>query len=299
MIKLGTYSPEVERGTLDEVFRDIKGYGFDCVQYSFMSFPSKDAVRDPLLRIIRGDEMPIVTPDMIEESKVAAEKYGVSFAALNGTYNMTHPDPEQRAEGLRHFESIAWAASKLGCPLVTLCTGSYLDLGWAMGWKWSDENLLPKAWGIMRDSVEKACVIADKYDIRLGIEIEASNVVDTAAKAKRLFNEIGSKRLGLIYDGANLFKTGDISHEEVLDVMKRTFDMFEDDIVLLHGKDLAHKPGVNFASCGKGIVDFDYFLERVKQIGYDGPMIIHGVHPESLFPESVDYMKDAIARAGL
>ena len=79
----------------------------------------------------------------------------------------------------------------------------------------------------------------------------------------------------------------------------RLDQLVENNIFLIHGKDLARAEGVNFAPCGRGIVDYDYYFQRVKQIGYDGPMIIHGVHPESLFEESVAFMKKAIMDAGM
>ncbi|MDL2294944.1 sugar phosphate isomerase/epimerase [Ruminococcaceae bacterium OttesenSCG-928-D13] len=299
-MKLGMYSPEIQRGTVDALFKAASGYGFECIQFDFTSLPPADDETDLYSRTLRGDHMPeTLSNTALQEVKSAAEKYGVSLTAVNGTYNMAHRAASERAIGISRLETVAKACKYLESPMITLCTGSRLDKGWAYGWEWDDANTEPAAWEDMRDSMEKACRVAEKYDIRLGIEIEASNVVDTAEKAARLFEEVGSQRLGLIYDAANLFKTGDVVHTQAIETMKRTFDLLQDRIVLVHGKDLANKPGLHFTSCGKGIVDFDYCLGRVKQIGYSGPMIIHGVHSEQLFPDSVEYMKGAIAKAEL
>ena len=50
--------------------------------------------------------------------------HGVEIVAINGTYNMIHPDPAVRDEGVRRFETIAAACAPLHCNFVTLCTGT-------------------------------------------------------------------------------------------------------------------------------------------------------------------------------
>ncbi|MBC8530703.1 sugar phosphate isomerase/epimerase family protein [Gehongia tenuis] len=282
-MKLGAYTPEIKRGSVEEVFAAIRDYGFEAVQFDYLSHG--------------GVELPErVDGAMTDRIRAAAEAAGIEIAAINGTYNMASPDPAVREEGFRGFSEVARSAKALGCRLLTLCTGSRNPDSM---WRWHDDNDSPEAWRDMVREVERAAALAEELDLLLGIEIEASNVVHSPVRARQLFDDMASKSLKLIYDGANLFSTGDVSEETVLAVMARTFDLFEEDIALVHGKDLARRPGVHFAVCGEGIVDFDYFLERCRKMGYTGPMIIHGVKEEDKFPRCAAYMKERIERAGL
>lgn len=90
-MKLGTYSPEITRATLDEVMRDTRAYGFTCTQFSFMSMPATDGETDVLKRLMRGDEVPApVVPETVAAVREAASRHGIEIAAVNGTYNMAH-----------------------------------------------------------------------------------------------------------------------------------------------------------------------------------------------------------------
>lgn len=282
-MKLGAYTPEIKRASVEEVFAAVRGYGFEAVQFDYLSHG--------------GVELPErVDEAMTKRIRAAAEANGVEIAAINGTYNMASLDPAAREDGFKRFSEAARSAKALGCRLLTLCTGSRNPQSM---WRWHDDNDSPEAWRDMYREVERATALAEELDLLLGIEIEASNVVHSLSRARKLFDDIASPHLKLIYDGANLFSTGDVSREAVLAVMAQTFDLFEEDIALVHGKDLAREPGIHFAVCGEGIVDFDYFLERCKGMGYTGPMIIHGVKEEDKFPRCVAYMKERIAAAGL
>ena len=65
-----------------------------------------------------------IAAETIADIANASREAGVSLAALSGTYNMIHPQPKVRADGLRRLEIIIKAARGMGAPLVTLCTGS-------------------------------------------------------------------------------------------------------------------------------------------------------------------------------
>ena len=50
--------------------------------------------------------------------------------------------------------------------------------------------------------------------------------------------------------------------------------------MLAHGKDIAESEGIRFCAAGEGIVDFPYFIERLRGVGYQGVMMLHGIDRE-------------------
>ena len=64
----------------------------------------------------------------------------------------------------------------------------------------------------------EAVEIAEAQGVTLVFEPEVNNVVDSAQKARRLLDEVRSKHLQVVIDGANLFHAGQLPRmREVLD----------------------------------------------------------------------------------
>jgi sugar phosphate isomerase/epimerase len=200
----------------------------------------------------------------------AVGETGVEIVALSGTYNMIHPDPGERARGHARLEILAAAASDLSIRLITLCTGTRDPDD---QWRWHPGNNAPDAWADLLASMEIAVAIADHYDIDLGIEPELANVVNSAEKARRLIDQIGSIRLKVVLDPANLFE------KETLDAQRRivaaAVDRLADRIVMGHAKDRTSDGG--FTAAGRGVLDYRHYLERLKAAGFDGPIVTHGL----------------------
>ena len=118
-----------------------------------------------------------------------------------------------------------------------------------------------------------ACLeIAERYDLLLGIECEASNCINTADRARLLMDQFDTPRLKIIMDVANLFQHGEARPERVRPIMDHAFDLLGDDIYLAHGKDIRAGDGLAFTHAGNGIVDFDYFFDALTACGYEGGM---------------------------
>ena len=205
---------------------------------------------------------------------------------------MAHPDIDIRINGLKRLETIIAASSRLSCELITLCTGSRNRTNM---WAPHQDNETIEAWRDMVLIMEQALEIAERYDVTLGLETEASNIVNTPAKARRLIEEMGSSRLKVILDCANLFRAGMAKKELVRPVIKEAFDLLGDDVVLAHGKDLLETPGIEFTGAGKGIIDFDYFFSELENIGYNNGFILHGIKQEKDIPFCVDYIMKKVA----
>jgi len=200
----------------------------------------------------------------------AAAAHGVRIAALSGTYNMIHPDLAVRMRGHKRLETLAAAASALPTKLITLCTGTR-DAD--DQWRAHPDNDTPAAWADLLASMETAAAIADRHDVDLGIEPELANVVNSAAKARRLIDEIGSPRLKIVLDAANLFESETIDRQR--NIVSAAIDLLADRIVMAHAKDRSATGG--FVTAGQGILDYPHFLARLKAAGFDGPLVTHGL----------------------
>src|SRR5205807_3723939 len=113
----------------------------------------------------------------------------LTIAALSGTFNMIDPNPQERTAGLRHLRTLLAACAALGTAVVTLCTGTRDPHNM---WRRHLDNDTPEAWADLVASMREAVRAAEEYGVTLAFEPEVANVVDSARKARRLLDEIGS-----------------------------------------------------------------------------------------------------------
>ena len=225
-----------------------------------------------------------VAPETITAIRTASEEAGVSLAALSGTYNMAHPDRSVRERGLKQLKVVIETAAALQIPLVTLCTGSRHAQD---QWMHHPDNTLPSAWADMAAEMEKALELAERHGIDLGIEPEQANIV--TSDAVRLIEEMGSRRLRIVLDPANLFEQA--APAEVSDIVARAIDISAGYVTMAHAKD-RYADG-RFATAGQGIVDFPAFIKGLRATGFSGALVTHGLAAEEA-PAVARFLSDLI-----
>lgn len=259
MNAIGIFAKTFARPTLDETLAAVRAHGFEVVQFnlSCAGLPTlPETLPDETVRCIRQ----------------SLDAHGIRVAALSGTFNMIHPQRAQRMEGLRRVNLLLTQAQALGAPLVTLCTGTRDpdDM-----WRAHPDNHTPAAWDDLLESVSRAVSAAERYSVDLGIEPEISNVVDSAARARALLDAVQSPRLKIVLDGANLFPTGTLN--QMSERLAEAFVLLEDEIALVHAKDLTHDGEAGQTAAGKGVLDYPLYLRLIREAGYSGPLILHGL----------------------
>jgi sugar phosphate isomerase/epimerase len=259
-MKIGIFAKTFSRPTINELFQAIASYEIYCVQFN-MSCAG--------LETFPGN----LSSDSLQRITDAAEQANVELAALSGTFNMAHPNPAVRREGLEKFKLLCELAARLRIPVITLCTGSRdpVDM-----WKWHPDNDSKKTWDDMVRSIESALTAADKNNLILAFEPESENIANSSSRARKLLDELRNPRLRIIIDPANLISPKR-NQKEVLD---EAFTLLGDAIVIAHAKDR----NSDFKACaaGKGILDFEYYLRCLKEIGFTGPLIMHGLEEEDV-----------------
>jgi len=285
-MKIGLSASDIKRTGTDNLFAKIAKHGFASTQFGFAYITESDFEPDGQIEL----------PEKIDDSlisliKKSSEKYNVDIFATYGTFNMAHPDFEVRKEGIKRFEVIAKATKKLDCKYILLCSGTrYKDYLW----RCHQDNATKEAWEDMIDTVKKCAEIAEKYNVVAAVETEASNIIDTPEKARKMMDEVGSENLKMTMDCANLFHAGDAKKENVEKIINHAFDVFGDDIVIAHGKDILESDGIKFCPTGEGIIDFKQFIGLLNKYNYKGDMILHGIFDENKMAYAYDVIKNAM-----
>jgi sugar phosphate isomerase/epimerase len=271
-MNIGIFAKIFKRATLEETLDAIQAHGIHAVQFNMC------CAGLPTL----PEHIDSVTAQRIHH---AMDERGLTMVAISGTYNMIHPDPVARADGLHRLGVMAQACRTLGTPIITLCTGTR-DA--ANMWRRHPENDTPDAWHDLLTVMRSAATMAEQAGVNLGIEPELSNVVDSAEKARSLLDEIGSSSLKIVMDGSNLLRAPDIPR--MRDIFQQAFELLGKDVAVVHAKDLVIDGSADHGAAGTGVLDYDAYLALLKRIGFTGPLILHTLE-ENQVDESVAFLR--------
>jgi sugar phosphate isomerase/epimerase len=274
-MEIGIFARTFDRPTLAQTFEAVATHGIRRVQFNMAC-----AGLEPI-----PEEIPDGLADQIRNE---ADRHDVGIAALSGTYNMVHPDPRVRERGISGLRTLAAICSTLGTSIITLCTGTRdrNDM-----WRRHPDNDSPEAWQDLRATLEPALGIAEEYDLTLAFEPEPANVVNSTERGRRLLREVGSRHLAVVVDPANVIAT-DLTRPPAT-VLAEAFDLLGDHLAVAHAKDL----GADGEPCaaGKGIVPWNHYVALLREAGFTGPLILHGLGEDEV-SEAMKFLQGRLSR---
>ena len=254
-MELGIFTRTFDtRGALPTL-RAVAASGFTTAQFNFacLGLPSMP------------DQ---INTDDVSAVATASIDAGVSIAAVSGTYNMVHPDLAVRQRGLRRLEVLCGACATIGTRMVTLCTGTRDPED---QWRWHPDNVSKAAWSDLLTELESAVLIAERFDVVLGIEPERANIVSSPQRARQLLDELRSTRIRIILDPANLFDVA--TDAERRTIVERAVDLLAGDLAIAHAKD--RDTSGKIVAAGTGVIDFPHFVAQLRRVQFDGPLVAH------------------------
>jgi sugar phosphate isomerase/epimerase len=275
-MRLGIFAKTFARPSVEGVFDAVRAHGLDCVQFNFACAgqPPLPARTDPILCARIGEQ--------------AAQRQ-ITIAAVSGTFNLIDPDSARLRENFARLRQLALACPLIGTSVITICTGTRdpHDM-----WRRHPDNDSPAAWNDLKTSLLAALELTAETNITLAFEPEVANVIDSAVKARRLLDEIGSPRLKVVLDGANLFHAGELPR--MREILQDAVSLLARDVVIAHAKDLSHDGEAGHEAAGTGRLDYDCYLGSLQSAGFEGPLILHGLD-ESQVAESVAFLRGKIS----
>jgi sugar phosphate isomerase/epimerase len=272
-MQIGMMDGTIVRPTLDGMLDAVASYGIHHMQFNLGRAGLPELLEQTDTRLW-------------DRIRTAFDARHMTIAALGGQYNMIHPDLQERCKGLQRLRVLASACDRLGTSVITLCTGTRDPTSM---WRRHPDNDTPEAWADLVAAMRQAVQIAEEFGVTLAFEPEVSNVIDSAQKARRLLDEIGSPHLGVTMDGANIFHAGELPRmREMLD---EAFALLGPDVAIAHAKDLDRDGEAGHLPAGKGLLDYDHYLSLLSKLDFDVPVILHGL-TESELPDSLAFIQE-------
>ena len=256
------------RRTLEEVADAVSATGLKAVQLNLLSAG---------LASLPGE----LNIEVAHRIGAVFASRGLLVAAVSGSFNTIHPDPEVRVDGIRKVGLLASRCDALRTKIITLCTGTRDPDNM---WRYHPANGEPRAWQDLVRTIRKLLKFAQRHDITLAFEPEVANVVDNAAKAQQLIEETGSPRLRVLLDPANLVRPSDLP--DTRRVLECAFARVGPYIALAHAKDVA-PPESGQTECrrvsvGNGLMDYKLYLELLRSAGFRGALIMHDLEEQEV-----------------
>lgn len=264
-------------GTLEQRLDEAKAHGFACAQMSMSCAGLPDM----------PDEVPAGLPERFHREAAAR---GIAIGSLQGTFNMCHPDAAHRQAGLRRLRLLAEACAPMRASAIHICTGTRNPNSM---WRRHPDNNTPQAWRDMAACIREAVEIARQARVVLAFEPEVNNVVDSARKARRLLDEIGSPHLKVTMDPANIFHAGELPRMK--EILEEAFALVGNDVVLAHAKDLDHDGDAGHKAAGEGLLDYDLYLRLLRAHRFTGPLLLHGL-TRAQVPGCIAFLRTKLAR---
>jgi sugar phosphate isomerase/epimerase len=266
-MRLGIFARTFNRPSLQGVLYAVKESGFSSIQFNMA------CAGLPSMPEFIPEDLPLQIAAAVSERELV-------MAALSGTFNMIHPDESIRQQGLRSLQQLIHYAGAMNTAVITLCTGSYdtKDM-----WRFHPGNNSPEAWSALCNTMEKALEMAETSNVVLAIEPELANVINTTEKAKQLISEMRSTHLKVVFDPANLFE--EAKPKEIEKLINEGLCLLTEHIVIAHAKD--RRPDGSFTAAGLGVLPYSFFLKSLKETGFDGDIITHGLSETEVLPCSI------------
>lgn len=225
------------------------------------------------------------------ETKRVGESFadrGIGIHEVAAYTSLIHEDAKTRRENIDSVKRRIEQASIVGALCVATVGGS------AAGWAPHPQTQTKTSWELLLEATREILEMTPE-NVTFCLESWPPTVLPDLDSLSRVMEEVGSQRLGILFDPANLvtpetyFTTGEIIDE--------AFDRLGERFVAVHCKDVywlmeGMQTGLGETVPGRGVLDYETFLGRVASAGRALPLIIeHLKKPEEVI-EAATFIRE-------
>ncbi|RXZ80674.1 sugar phosphate isomerase/epimerase [Paenibacillaceae bacterium] len=258
-----------------ELPKTVRSYGFRGVQLALSK-----AITDLDSRLGR------LSPGFAFAVADEFAKAGVHIPVLGCYFNMIHPNEEERQHGISRFKEHLRHARDFGASMVATETGSL-----NADYSFHPDNESEASWKKFKETLLPLVEAAESAGVMIAIEGCWDHVVSTPERMQRMLEEIGSERIGVVFDPCNLLHAGNIAQQDEL--MRSAFKLYGERITAVHVKDIRRDEQHKLVSgaAGTGMLNYPLLWELLKEHKPMIHMILEGIDNTSDIPAAKSYME--------
>ena len=227
-----------------------------------------------------------MTADRCKRIADTYREVGISIHSLGVYTNLIHPDPVERKANLDYFEAMMKIGAHMGVRTFITEAGHYHNP--AEPAPLVEYHFREDVWRQMVTVGKQLAQIAERHDATVLFEPFYRHFFATAKRTRVYLEEVGSPRLRILLDPANLLEANDVGE---------MFDQLESYIGCLHAKDrkLHVDQGV---PAGQGDLDYKEFVTLAAARTPDAPLILEYVGPDD-YKQAVTHIRQVAKEVGL
>jgi len=263
-----------------QLAEELAGQGIDTVQLFLTQTDSN------YWRYNGRNDLSGLTAERCREIADTYRSAGLSIHSIGVYTNLIHPDPAEREANLAYFEAMMRVGASMGVRAFVTEAGHYYH---------PDEpaprvehHFQEEVWKAMLATGKQLAALAERYDATVMFEPYFRHFFASAKRTRVYIEEMGSPRLRVLLDPANLLELNDL--EEMFDQLAPYVDC-------LHAKDrkLHVERGV---PAGQGDLDYVKFVTLAARRTPKAPLVLEYVGPDD-YRQALAHLDRAIERAGL
>lgn len=173
--------------------------------------------------------------------------------------DLAHPEPNVRRSAQSYYERLIDYAGELGAPMIG-CHGAVGRIRAIDSQKREEE--------LFHDEVRRVAERAERAGIQVCLEVlnrYESHLLNRAAQARRMVDQIDSPALGILLDTYHM----NIEEQDLVEAVKSAGER----LFLLHAADS------NRRAIGRGHVPFEALYRTLGEMRYEGDIVVECVAP--------------------
>jgi len=202
--------------------------------------------------------------------KIKEELPNTKIAILGSYINPSDPNEKTLRESIEKFKEKIRYATVLSPIAVGTETGMYIE----------GKTHTEEAYQHLLRTVKELVSEAEKYGVNIAIEGVHCFVINSPEIMARLVNDVNSDNIKVIFDPCNLITID--NYTEIDKIISDMFELVGSKIVAVHAKDIVVENGeLKRTIPGKGIVNYKFIFDKMKENNLDIPIICENIDDES------------------
>ena len=244
--------------TIDDICKIAADLGFDGIE--FRGRPPKELAD-------------LSFQEYATQVAAGKKKYGLNTIMFSiGLTKSTDPDASVRAADIAEAAEKAKIVNDLCATTICNCFASNVrsKISTAPGAAYEFHGsgaATPEEWDLTVESFRKFADLVEPLGMKFGFETHMNYIHDLPAPSKKLVDLIDSPAIGINMD------YGNTAYFPVRPSVTETIDIYGDKLFYTHLKNSSPVPGGRIAtSLGDGEINHRVYLEKLKEVGFEGPI---------------------------